>query len=91
MENIAGKYIEGDPTADINTIPLDDILYIKGSHTESNSPNLRPLLQIVVINVEPQKAANPGYPTNKNIARITRAFFNSKFLNRIEVVKSRRL
>ena len=31
LEDIAGKYIEGDPTADINTIPLDDTLYIKGS------------------------------------------------------------
>ena len=34
LEDIAGKYIEGDPTADINTIPLDDTLYIKGSQSQ---------------------------------------------------------
>ena len=55
------------------------------SVTESNSPNLRPLLQIVVINVEPQKAANPGYPTNKNIARVTRAFLISSFLTELRL------
>ena len=36
--DIERKYIEGDPTATINTIPLDDTLDIKGKHTESNSP-----------------------------------------------------
>ena len=36
--DIERKYIEGDPTSTINTIPLDDTLDIKGKHTESNSP-----------------------------------------------------
>ena len=80
LEDIAGKYFEGDPTADINTIPLDDTLYIKGSQNESNSPNEKVVtfdiifeaiapdtgkpIQLI-INVEPQKAANPGYPIIK--------------------------
>ncbi len=38
LEDIAGKYIEGDPTLTINTVPLDDALYIKGRNAESKSP-----------------------------------------------------
>ena len=38
LEDIEGKYIEGDPTLTINTVPLDDALYIKGRNTESKSP-----------------------------------------------------
>ena len=32
------KKIEGDPTLTINTVPLDDTLYIKGKNAESKSP-----------------------------------------------------
>ena len=68
--DIEHKYIEGDPTATINTIPLDDTLDIKGKHTESNSP-LEGLITFdiifdaitpttgkpikLIINIEPQK------------------------------------
>ena len=38
LQDIERKYIEGDPTANINIIPLDDTLDIKGKNTESNSP-----------------------------------------------------
>ena len=38
LQDIERKYIEGDPAANTNTIPLDDTLDIKGKHTESNSP-----------------------------------------------------
>ena len=38
FEDIEHKYIEGDPTLTINTVPLDDTLDIKGKHTESGSP-----------------------------------------------------
>ena len=33
LQDIELKYIEGDPTANINTIPLDDTLDIKGKYT----------------------------------------------------------
>lgn len=68
--DIEQKYIEGDPTATINTVPLDDTLDIKGKHTESNSP-LEGLVTFdiifdaiapttlepikLIINIEPQK------------------------------------
>ena len=68
--DIERKYIEGDPTATINTIPLDDTLDLKGKHTESNSP-LEGLVTFdiifdaiapvdgktvkIIINLEPQK------------------------------------
>lgn len=68
--DIERKYIEGDPTASINTIPLDDTLDIKGKNTESNSP-LEGLVTFdiifdaiapssgepikLIINIEPQK------------------------------------
>ena len=68
--DIERKYIEGDPTATINTVPLDDTLDIKGKHTESNSP-LEGLVTFdiifdaiapstgepikLIINIEPQK------------------------------------
>ena len=68
--DIERKYIEGDPTSTINTIPLDDTLDIKGKHTESNSP-LEGLVTFdiifdaiapstgepikLIINIEPQK------------------------------------
>ena len=70
LEDIEKKYIEGDPTATINTVPLDDTLDIKGKHTESNSP-LEGLITFdiifdaiapttgepikLIINIEPQK------------------------------------
>ena len=70
LQDIEQKYIEGDPTATINTIPLDDTLDIKGKHTESNSP-LEGLVTFdiifdaiapsslepikLIINIEPQK------------------------------------
>ena len=38
LEDIEGKYIEGDPSLTINTVPLDDTLYIKGKNAESKSP-----------------------------------------------------
>ena len=68
--DIERKYIEGDPTSTINTIPLDDTLDIKGKHTESNSP-LEGIVTFdiifdaiapssgepikLIINIEPQK------------------------------------
>ena len=68
--DIEQKYIEGEPTATINTIPLDDTLDIKGKNTESNSP-LEGLVTFdiifdaiapssgepikLIINIEPQK------------------------------------
>ena len=70
LSDIEKKYIEGDPTATINTVPLDDTLDIKGKHTESNSP-LEGLITFdiifdaiapttgepikLIINIEPQK------------------------------------
>lgn len=39
LEDIEQKYIEGDPTLTINTVPLDDTLDIKGRNAESGSPN----------------------------------------------------
>ena len=70
LHDIERKYIKGDPTATINTIPLDDTLDIKGKHTESNSP-LEGLVTFdiifdaivpatlepikLIINIEPQK------------------------------------
>ena len=39
LEDIEQKYIEGDPTLTINTVPLDDTLYIKGRNAESKSPS----------------------------------------------------
>ena len=93
LEDIAGKYIEGDPTADINTIPIDDTLYIKGSQNESNSPNEKVVtfdiifeaiapdtgnpIQLI-INVEPQKAANPGYPIIKRALYYTSRLISSQ-------------
>ena len=38
LQDIEWRYIEDDPSATINTVPLDDTLDIKGKHTESNSP-----------------------------------------------------
>ena len=93
LEDIAGKYIEGDPTADINTIPIDDTIYIKGSQNESNSPNEKVVtfdiifeaiapdtgkpIQLI-INVEPQKAANPGYPIIKRALYYTSRLISSQ-------------
>ena len=70
LEDIEKKYIEGEPIATINTVPLDDTLDIKGKHTESNSP-LEGLVTFdiifdalapttgepikLIINIEPQK------------------------------------
>lgn len=71
LTDIEKKYIEGDPTTSINTIPLDDTLDIKGRHTESKSP-LEWLVTLdiifdaiapstgepikLIINIEPQKS-----------------------------------
>ena len=73
LQDIEQKYIEGDPSATINTIPLDDTLDIKGKHTESNSP-LEGLVTFdiifdaltpsngepikLIINIEPQKTTS---------------------------------
>ncbi|MBR6013327.1 MAG: hypothetical protein IK062_06050 [Selenomonadaceae bacterium] len=38
LEEIEQKYIEGDPSLTINTVPLDDTFYIKGKNAESKSP-----------------------------------------------------
>lgn len=38
LEEIEKKYIEGDPTLPINTVPLDDTLDIKGRNAKSKSP-----------------------------------------------------
>ena len=70
IQDIEQKYIEGEPSATINTFPLDDTLDIKGKHTESNSP-LEGLVTFdiifdaiapssgepikLIINIEPQK------------------------------------
>ena len=70
LEDIEGKYIEGDPTLTINTVPLDDTLYIKGRNAESKSPTeglitfdiifdaILPTDKEIakfIVNVEPQK------------------------------------
>lgn len=70
LEEIEGKYIEGDPTLTINTVPLDDTLDIKGRNAESKSPTeglvtfdiifdaILPTDKEIakfIINVEPQK------------------------------------
>ena len=70
LQDIERKYIEGEPSASINSIPLDDTLDIKGKNTESNSP-LEGLVTFdiifdaiapssgehikLIINIEPQK------------------------------------
>ena len=80
LDDIAKKYIEGDPLLHINTIPLDDTLDIKGKHTESNSP-LEGLVTFdiifdafaptgepikLIINIEPQKTTTSiGYKLTK--------------------------
>lgn len=70
LEEIEGKYIEGDPSLTINTVPLDDTLEIKGRNAESKSPTeglvtfdiifdaILPTDKEIakfIINVEPQK------------------------------------
>lgn len=37
LKDIEEKYIEGEPSLSVNTVPLDDTLDIKGKRTESNS------------------------------------------------------
>ena len=81
LQDIERKYIEGDPSAIINVIPLDDTLDIKGKHTESNSP-LEGLITFdiifdavapssgepikLIINIEPQKTTTSiGYKLMK--------------------------
>ena len=70
LDDIEHKYIEGEPLLNINTVPLDDTLDIKGKSTESNSP-LEGLVTFdiildaiapttdepikLIINIEPQK------------------------------------
>ena len=76
LDDIMNKYIEGDPTATIDTVPLDDILDIRGRNTEFNSPNEKSVkLDIIfdaiapstgepiqiIINIEPQKTDNVDY------------------------------
>ena len=70
LEDIEKKYIEGDPSLSINTVPLDDTLHIIGKNTESASLNesfvtfdiifdaIAPVdgkLVKIIINLEPQK------------------------------------
>ena len=80
LDDIAKKYIEGEPLLHINTVPLDDTLDIKGKHTESNSP-LEGLVTFdiifdafaptgepikLIINIEPQKTTTSiGYKLMK--------------------------
>ena len=86
LEDIAGKYIEGDPTADINTIPLDDTLYIKGSQNESNSPNEKVVtFDIIFEAIAPdtgkpiQLIINvPGYPIIKRALYYTSRLISSQ-------------
>ena len=74
--DIMNKYIEGNPTATINTVPLDDIFDIRGVNTELSSPNEKSVkLDIIfdaiapstgepiqiIINVEPQKTDYVDY------------------------------
>ena len=76
LDDIANKYIEGDPTSKIDTVPLDDILDIRGRNTEFNSPNEKTVkLDIIfdaitpstgepiqiIINIEPQKTDSVDY------------------------------
>ena len=76
LDDIMNKYIEGDPTATIDTVPLDDILDIRGNNTELNSPNEKTVkLDIIfdaitpstgepiqiIINIEPQKTDSVDY------------------------------
>ena len=76
LDDIMNKYIEGDPTATIDTVPLDDILDIRGRNTEFNSPNEKSVkLDIIfdaitpstgepiqiIINIEPQKTDSVDY------------------------------
>ena len=39
VSDIEKKYIEGEPSLSINTVPLDDTLHIIGKNTESASLN----------------------------------------------------
>ena len=70
LEDIEKKYIEGEPSLSINTVPLDDTLDIVGKNTESTSLNesfvtfdiifdaIAPVdgkLVKIIINLEPQK------------------------------------
>ena len=70
LEDIEKKYIEGEPSLSINTVPLDDTLDIIGKNTESASLNesfvtfdiifdaIAPVdgkLVKIIINLEPQK------------------------------------
>ena len=70
LDDIEKKYIEGDPSLSINTVPLDDTLDIIGKNTESASLNesfvtfdiifdaIAPVdgkLVKIIINLEPQK------------------------------------
>ena len=71
IADIEKKYIEGDPSLSIDTVPLDDTLDISGKNTESGSPN-EGLVTFdiifdalvpkgdgkvkVIINLEPQKS-----------------------------------
>lgn len=70
LEDIEKKYIEGEPSLSINTVPLDDTLHIIGKNTESDSLNesfvtfdiifdaIAPVdgkLVKIIINLEPQK------------------------------------
>ena len=76
LEDIEQKYIEGNPTLTINTVPLDDTLYIKGRNAESKSPTeglvtfdiifdaFVPMdgeIAKFIINVEPQKTTKDIY------------------------------
>lgn len=70
LEDIEKKYIEGEPSLSINTVPLDDTLDIVGKNTESTGLNesfvtfdiifdaIAPVdgkLVKIIINLEPQK------------------------------------
>ena len=80
LDDIAAKYIEKDPIANINKIPLDDTLDIRGGHTESKSPKeglvtFDVICDVIaptnkkpirlIINIAPQKTTKVHYPVTK--------------------------
>lgn len=79
-DDIAKKYIEGEPYLTVNEFEVDDTLLIKGSRTEENSPReglitydikfdvIAPVdgsIIKMIINIEAQKKYKTGYPLLK--------------------------
>ena len=59
LKDIEEKYIEGNPSLSINTVPLDDTLDIKGKSTESNSTNEGLVTFDIIFDAIALKAASP--------------------------------